>query len=329
MNLKDLKEKCPLPVLLEKLGMGKYAKPSCPSPFREDSKPSWGIFQRANRWMYKDHGTGEAGDEVALLANIYHLDQQKDFIKLLGLYEEIFHRPVQVTLQPTKKEADNQLPDLSPFHPGTDEQLERLSKLRGISLAGLQLAQDRQVLMFGEWHGLEVYGVRDVSGRLGEIRRLDGELFPAYQSMPAHKSHTLKHSQKNWCLGVMEATKFNSLALVEGLPDYLALHQFLIEEDAVDRVGAVAMLGAASAIADDALPYFQSKRVRIFPHADIAGIQAAGKWQTQLTSSKADFFNFRAIEITAGNCIKDLCDFNQQRGAAGFKQQRILENIAL
>lgn len=46
IDVKMLKEKCPLPDLLRRIGLGKHAKPSCPSPFRSDSKPSWGIFQR-------------------------------------------------------------------------------------------------------------------------------------------------------------------------------------------------------------------------------------------------------------------------------------------
>jgi hypothetical protein len=331
ININDLKQQCPLPELMRRIGLGKYAKSSCCSPFRNDSKPSWGIFQYGGHWMYKDHATGEVGDEIDLLVNLHHLDARKDFVKLLDLYGTIASQPAPVIKTWGKEtQPSNERPDFASFHAGTYEQLQRLSNLRGISLAGVQLAQDRNVLIFGDWHGLEVYGVRDVSGRLGEIRRLSGELFPAYNSMPAHKSHTLKHSQKNWCLGVMEAQDKEAVVLVEGLPDFIALHQFLADEDPNKQVGPVAMLGAAGSITDEALPYFKSKHVRICPHLDDAGLQAAARWQEQLIKAhvkRVDFFNFRAFEITAGNSIKDLCDFNQQRGLAGLNQQQILENI--
>jgi hypothetical protein len=45
-------------------------------------------------------------------------------------------------------------------------------------------------------------------------------------------------------------------------------------------------------------------------------------------AKRVDFFNFQACEVGAVK-IKDLCDFNQQRGSAGYQQQHILENLAL
>jgi len=59
IDINILKEKCSLPDLLRRIGLGKHAKPSCPSPFRSDSKPSWGIFQRDGHWYFKDFATDE------------------------------------------------------------------------------------------------------------------------------------------------------------------------------------------------------------------------------------------------------------------------------
>lgn len=44
----------------------------------------------------------------------------------------------------------------------------------------------------------------------------------------------------------------------------------------------VAMLSAAPAICPDALPRFRGKHVRIFPHAEQAGLQGAARWEHQL-----------------------------------------------
>ncbi len=44
-DISELKQICPMPKLMHCIGLGQYAKSSCRSPFREDSKPSFGIFQ--------------------------------------------------------------------------------------------------------------------------------------------------------------------------------------------------------------------------------------------------------------------------------------------
>ena len=63
-----LKGACPMPDLMERIGLGDYAKKSCKSPFREDRNPSFGVFQDGSNWYFKDHATGESGDEINLLA---------------------------------------------------------------------------------------------------------------------------------------------------------------------------------------------------------------------------------------------------------------------
>src|SRR5215471_3230489 len=85
-DVTTLKRLCPMPILLERLGLGEYAKSSCHSPFRSDRNPSWGIFERDGKWFFKDHATGEAGDEIALLARCKNLDETRDFLQLLRLY---------------------------------------------------------------------------------------------------------------------------------------------------------------------------------------------------------------------------------------------------
>jgi len=54
-----------LRLVMEKLGFGTHFKRSCKSPFRDEKRPSWGVFQGENgKWLWKDHGTGESGDEL-------------------------------------------------------------------------------------------------------------------------------------------------------------------------------------------------------------------------------------------------------------------------
>jgi hypothetical protein len=332
-DLEQLRTKCPLPVLMSQLGLGRYARPSCPSPFRADHKPSWGIFQSKGRWKFKDFATGEYGDEITFLAKVHKLDPKSDFIHLLDLYADAAQNtrcPVQPGFVPASRVAE--LPDTLFLREGSAEDIRRLSVLRGISISGLQQAQICGLLKFGKWNNLEVFAVMDRSAQLGEVRRLDGLDFPGFGRFSGHKSHTLKFSRKNWPLGILEAAGCAGVALVEGLPDFLAMHQFVVEEGQIGKIAPVAMLTSSCDIAAEALPYFTNKCVRIFPHSDQPGIDAAERWQKQLIAAGAkrvDFFNFRAIEAAAGTELKDLCDFNQQRGLAGTQQQQILGNILI
>src|SRR5439155_2889438 len=89
-----LKRNCPMPAVLHKIGLGKFAKSSVCSPFREDKKPSWGIFQRDGKWFFKDQSTGDSGDEITLLARWKGLDEKREFPQLVKLYAELAGIPL-------------------------------------------------------------------------------------------------------------------------------------------------------------------------------------------------------------------------------------------
>lgn len=191
--------------------------------------------------MYKDFGTGEVGDEIGLLARINNLNPHDDFLKVLKTYQDIATEAKRLKTQGSASSSSpkrNTTPDASGLGAGTEGQIETLSGLRGISVEGLQFAQDRGVLIFGQWWGVEVYGVKDQTGRLIEVRRLDGLNFSAWGNLSERKSHALKGSQKDWPLGILEAEDCEYVALAEGLPDFLALHQYVVQESAEDRVWA-------------------------------------------------------------------------------------------
>lgn len=303
-----LKIKCPMPMLLAKLGLAAYAKRSCPSPLRPDHNPSWGIIQREGGWYFKDHGNDDSGDEVTLIARLKGWDEQRDFKRIVDFYGETANKTgpaEQLTVDYPQPPASP--PDLSGYSPGTEEQLRRLSLLRSISVEALQLASERGFLIFGRCFNCEVFGLKDSSGALAEVRRLDGQLFPAFNSLPAHKSHTVRGSRKSWPLGLLESTTAPSIVLVEGLPDFLAAFDFMLREGKVNTVAPVTMLSATVSIEDTALEHFHNKRVRMFPHNDAAGIKAAENWTEQLTgiASTIDYFNFSQFPN-----INDLADLN-------------------
>lgn len=72
------------------------------------------------------------------------------------------------------------------------------------------------------------------------------------------------------------------------------------------------MLGAANRrIAPEALPYFRSKWVRLFPHADDAGRKAVREWALAMReagASRIDAFSLARLERSDGRPGKDIND---------------------
>lgn len=300
------------------LGLGSYAKPSCKSPFRTDSNPSWGIFETGNGWRFKDHGTGESGDEIAFLANYLRLDQREDYPLLLGVLWAVaqkVRRNSDVQPAPTTGEAEtNQQPDRTGFGSGNCELHRELAELRGFSIGAVDWAVERGVLVFGEWHGHQCYGVGDSSKRLFELRRLDGLDFPAAGALQPRKSHTVKHSQKSWPVGLPEASTAANLLLVEGLPDFIAAHELIVAGQLMAQWAPVAMLSAGVAISKDALAAFHGKQVVICFHNDTEhqGLKGALKWRDQLEAAKCgkvSLLDTGKLADLAGGGIKDLNDY--------------------
>lgn len=205
-------------------------------------------------------------------------------------------------------------PSRQSIRPGTFEQLLQIAKLRGIRPGALLIAQHRGVLVFGRSFDYEVWGVTDQSQNVLEYRRIDGLPFPAYGKLDERKSHSIRHSKKTWPVGILEAKDSPCIALVEGLPDFLACHDVVLRETAYPVCAPVAMMSASPGIKAEALHYFRGKTVRIFPHVDEsgAGYVGARKWQQQIESVgaiKVDIFDFTKVEKIAGVTCHDLNDF--------------------
>jgi len=318
-----LKSKCPMPELLHRLGLGRYAQNSCRSPIRRDSHASWGIFQWGDNWYFKDHGTEEKGDEISLIGLLYDLDPKVNFREILEIYESIHWETNKVPPQIEKRfrvggrlpEMQRSKPNDADFYSPSPEDLAAIAEGRPYGLAGLEWIDNRRMLWFNsDWHDQAVYAVTDQSGKVLEVRRVDNQVFPAVPScgLGERKSHALKHSQKSWPVGILESQDYPAIALMEGIPDLIEAHDALIEEQGEEPTCApVAMLSASTSIAEEALPHFKGKTVRIFFHADKAGIRAAKKWQQQLVEAEAasvDFYQFAGLLTDDGQPVSDLYD---------------------
>ena len=333
LDVETLKRACPMPALLYRLGLGAHAKKSCRSPFRDDKHPSWGIAQKNGNWFFHDFATGDSGDEFTLIARLNGLDCRRDFKAIINIYAGIAGiKLTGIASTPPRGANGNAVPQ---FRPGTVDQLKRLATLRGIGNEGLSWAQDRGVLLFGFWHGHEVFVLKDKTGKIVELRRLDGQLFPSGGGLQERKAHTCRGGQKSWPLGIQEARDFPCVALVEGGPDFLAAHYLALWEQASHhdrrdvRCAPVAMLSSSPRIVDDAVPLFRGKIIRIFAHTDLngAGVAAARRWQHQLTTggcTDVDIVDFSTIAKATTAPLKDLNDYLVMSCASDQATRRIL-----
>lgn len=209
---------------------------------------------------------------------------------------------------PPPKPAGVVLP--ADLHAGNMAEVKALAQLRGLNVEAVILAAHRGLLSFGTVCGYPCWLVLDQSRNVVQARRVDGKPFPAFEGGPERKAHTLRGSCQGWPLGVPEAASFGAVALVEGGPDLLAAFHFAWCEDCELDIAPVAMLGASQSIPAEALPMFAGKRVRIFAHADDAGMPAAQRWEAQLLAAgvAVDVFNLAGLRTVSGAPVKDLND---------------------
>jgi CHC2-type zinc finger protein len=216
------------------------------------------------------------------------------------------------------------LPKLPDLHKGDATELATLAEVRRLSLEALRLASSRGLLYFCKLNdgpeAVRAWILTDRTRKNAQTRRLDGERWrhawdaDAKQWAPVevekrNKVRGFVGNQARWPVGIEEAQRFNSIALLEGV-DLIAAFHFLIAEAREDAVGPVAMLGASNRIPNDVLNLFAGKRVRMFPHADAAGLRAAANWEAQLRPvvESIDAFDFAGLLQTGGKPVLDLND---------------------
>jgi predicted Fe-S protein YdhL (DUF1289 family) len=189
----------------------------------------------------------------------------------------------------------------------TPEDCEALATLRNVQPDAVMVAAKRGLVKFGTQDGIVAWYVTDRTGKNLQARRMDGK---GWHQIGNAKAWTMKGCSASWPIGLEEARCFPLIALVEGGPDLLAAHHFALCEEKEDRVGVVCITGAANRIPQDAVQGFAGKRVRIFPHMDAEGRQAARRWKAQLNNValSVDAFGFDNLRCIDGHPVGDLND---------------------
>ena len=185
---------------------------------------------------------------------------------------------------------------------------------RGIPAAGLELAVDRGILRVG-YHDdpatletLPSWIVTDDSRLAAQARP-----FPRnrWRGPDGPKALSLQGSVGGWPIGAAAIRpEHRSILFCEGGPDLLAAHACIWAEGREHDAAAVAMLGASSPIADEALELFRGRKVRFVVHADTAGDKGLLKWGAQLRGIASSRDSIRMGELCRadGAPVKDLND---------------------
>ena len=186
-------------------------------------------------------------------------------------------RPTAPIVQPLDFRACN-------LTAGTPGQIVALATSRRISTDGVRLAVERALLRFGQYRQHHAWFSMDTRRRFAVARRLDGELWFGDVKALTMSSEPPANGAGVWPIGILESRNYQSIAIVEGGPDLLAAHHFIVKAARQQDCAAVMMFSSAPQIHVDALPHFTGKRVRIFTHTDDngAGEKATERWAGQL-----------------------------------------------
>ena len=324
LSIPEAKERLDVAALWPLLKLPGELKRLRSCPFHGDRSASFSIFTGnggALRWKcFAGCGGGGPVELLAVAEGISERDACRRLVELAGGDAVPDTATVRaVAPKPMPPRARRLILPVG-MHRGSHADLQALATLRGLSLAGIELADARGLVRFAPPRGCRSYIVTDRARVNAQARRMDGGL---WAHIGNKKAWTLPGSRAAWPIGTHEAAAFPFVALVEGSPDLLAGHHFVTTEGREADVAVVAVLGAANAIPDDALAILAGKRIRIYPHADPAGRKAAVRWcgQLECVSCVVDAFRFDGLRRADGGAVGDLNDLANM-DADAFEAER-------
>ena len=306
-------------------------------PFHSEDTPSFTI--------YPDHGhcfgCGWHGDIFAFYQEVHGVSFVEAYDALeakaglgnggTGELRKIEIKSRTATKAPPKKPITPSFRALRP------PEIKQLANLRGLDPLALRVAaQDYRKVGYcdwpqwqrkgdGKWMAASEIGpswvVTDDDRWVVQYRRFNGEKYHIHR--PNGHTDEIKAWTKGsarWPVGCGQIGDTKAVLFCEGGTDMLAAYHFLFGFELLDEVAVVAMLGSPR-IADDALPFFAGKRVRIMMDADEPkpdkngvlrrpGWENAQRWQGQLTAAGAavECFSLEGLKTAAGDVVGDLND---------------------
>jgi len=300
---------------------------SCRCPWTVDAHPSFSVSDDAR--LFNNFASGEGGDVVSFLARARGIPESEAARELIRWADVRGggSSPPPATVRPSEPAPERVKPELPLLDEGTAEERRQLASLRNLSLEGIELAIARGLLRFTDSREGRAWVVTDAARWAAQARRLDGKPWQRLTGQP--KAWTLAGSRASWPIGFEDAVRRDRVALVEGGPDALAGFHFSWASGCADAVGVVAMIGAACRIPGECLPVFAGLPVRVFIHADAAGMKAARRWACQLTTAgaKVSGFDFSGMLRADGAEVDDLCDMANIGPDSWAENRELIEGV--
>lgn len=317
----NCKQQLPLPDLLVRLGLfDRPPKPgSHPCPLHgEKQGAAFSLSFKNGSWVWKCHGKCDAGgDEVTLLQTHLNLS----LIDAIRSYEDLCGIAPHISLEnaaraPHSRRAHTTAEKYTPLDPppnlhrGSYEDCAAVAQLRRVPVETILAMSKSGHIAFATIHGSESFLVWDHTHLVAESRRMTGAAYPPSGPLASRKTHTLKGSHKNWPLGLSAGS--GPILLVEGSGDFIAAHDFCAFTHRTHVPWTpVTILGASvKTLHPDAEKLFSGRHVRIVPHLDTAGKNAAQHWAKTLRNlhCTVDGFNLSEFTQTNGKPVRDLND---------------------
>jgi hypothetical protein len=282
----------------------------CLSPFRDEDRASFSIFDNGRRW--KDWGAGgdQHGDQVDFLQRATGLEMAVASRFIIAFAQTIDRedQPDEDTYDPLTDELKaNKRTTWPPLEIPNQTEINKIAAMRGLSPEGLEIAIVRGYLRCATYRETRVWIITDKAGYAAQARRMDGKPWEHLQNA---KAISLRGSVGTWPVGITPASVCPAIALVEGGPDLLAAIDLATITNTSQAIASVAMFGSSISIKEQVLDQFTDKRVRIFAHADIAGQNAGRVWADQLISVGCEVsgYPFEGLKLD-GQPVGDLNDF--------------------
>jgi hypothetical protein len=278
MSIEEAKAKLDIPAVAARCFPNWKPALSCHSPFREDRKKSFSVYDNGQKW--KDHATGDHGDAVDFLAKALDLSPEeaiRRFVEMAGGgYRVPAPRPKMSPIpRPATEDTDEKRQKRAAWpimECPTLEEKEAIATLRHLPVEGPQWAAIDAALRVATVDGERCWIIRSTCGKNAQARRLDG------QKLGDLKAKTLPGAVATLPIGNYHDTRWPAVALVEGGPDVLAAYAAIYRLGLLDTVAVCGMLGASMRPPFGAVATMRGRRVRVFAHNDPAGQKAADSW---------------------------------------------------
>jgi len=213
---------------MQELGYGDFFKKCCKSPFREERSPSWGVYEKEGEWRWKDHATGEGGDQVDFFAQAKDIADNSEacrqFIEWAGISKPSDAKSESkngTRPQKTPKETEEKKP-IYPFsewedckQAATEKHLTAIAEWRGYSLEFTRWLHANDYL--GVYRDSPAISVRDEEGFIRGAHFKTDKGWRYTDDSPHTPIEIAGDNQSQHTLHAFFESQWDAFAFIEGL----------------------------------------------------------------------------------------------------------------